>query len=399
MLTYVTAGESHGPQLTAVLTGIPAGLPISLDKINYQLARRQTGYGRGGRMKIESDQAQILSGVRYGFTLGSPVTLVITNKDWPNWDKIMHPIEPISLDLNLKEKRLAEQTRTPRPGHADLSGGIKHNHHDLRNVLERASARETAARVAVGAVTRQLLEQFDVKLASHVLRIGTVLLETDYDPNDLDSIKDKSELSEVRCIDPTTETKMIEEIKAAQKAKDSLGGVVEVLISGLPAGLGGYAQSSDRLDGKLAGAMMSIQSVKAVEVGLGFEASQLHGSEVHDEIFFDPKGDPKRKNFYRRTNRAGGLEGGMTTGETVVLHVGCKPISTLNRPLETVDVLSKQPAQAMVERTDNCVVPALGVVCEAVSALVLADCFLDKYGSDNYEETRRNYQAWLDWEY
>lgn len=399
MLTYVTAGESHGPQLTAVLTGIPAGLPISLDKINYQLARRQTGYGRGGRMKIESDQAQILSGVRHGFTLGSPVTLVITNKDWPNWDKIMHPIEPISLDLNLKEKRLAEQTRTPRPGHADLSGGIKHNHHDLRNVLERASARETAARVAVGAVTRQLLEQFDVKLASHVLRIGTVLLETDYDPNDLDSIKDKSELSEVRCIDPTTETKMIEEIKAAQKAKDSLGGVVEVLISGLPAGLGGYAQSSDRLDGKLAGAMMSIQSVKAVEVGLGFEASQLHGSEVHDEIFFDPKGDPRRKNFYRRTNRAGGLEGGMTTGETVVLHVGCKPISTLNRPLETVDVLSKQPAQAMVERTDNCVVPALGVVCEAVSALVLADCFLDKYGSDNYEETRRNYQAWLDWEY
>lgn len=399
MLTYVTAGESHGPQLTAVLTGIPAGLPISLDKINYQLARRQTGYGRGGRMKIESDQAQILSGVRHGFTLGSPVTLVITNKDWPNWDKIMHPIEPISLDLNLKEKRLAEQTRTPRPGHADLSGGIKHNHHDLRNVLERASARETAARVAVGAVTRQLLEQFDVKLASHVLRIGTVLLETDYDPNDLDFIKDKSELSEVRCIDPTTETKMIEEIKAAQKAKDSLGGVVEVLISGLPAGLGGYAQSSDRLDGKLAGAMMSIQSVKAVEVGLGFEASQLHGSEVHDEIFFDPKGDPRRKNFYRRTNRAGGLEGGMTTGETVVLHVGCKPISTLNRPLETVDVLSKQPAQAMVERTDNCVVPALGVVCEAVSALVLADCFLDKYGSDNYEETRRNYQAWLDWEY
>lgn len=399
MLTYVTAGESHGPQLTAVLTGIPAGLPISLDKINYQLARRQTGYGRGGRMKIESDQAQILSGVRHGFTLGSPVTLVITNKDWPNWDKIMHPIEPISFDLNLKEKRLAEQTRTPRPGHADLSGGIKHNHHDLRNVLERASARETAARVAVGAVTRQLLEQFDVKLASHVLRIGTVLLETDYDPNDLDSIKDKSELSEVRCIDPTTETKMIEEIKAAQKAKDSLGGVVEVLISGLPAGLGGYAQSSDRLDGKLAGAMMSIQSVKAVEVGLGFEASQLHGSEVHDEIFFDPKGDPRRKNFYRRTNRAGGLEGGMTTGETVVLHVGCKPISTLNRPLETVDVLSKQPAQAMVERTDNCVVPALGVVCEAVSALVLADCFLDKYGSDNYEETRRNYQAWLDWEY
>lgn len=399
MLTYVTAGESHGPQLTAVLTGIPAGLPISLDKINYQLARRQTGYGRGGRMKIESDQAQILSGVRHGFTLGSPVTLVITNKDWPNWDKIMHPIEPISFDLNLKEKRLAEQTRTPRPGHADLSGGIKHNHHDLRNVLERASARETAARVAVGAVTRQLLEQFDVKLASHVLRIGTVLLETDYDPNDLDFIKDKSELSEVRCIDPTTETKMIEEIKAAQKAKDSLGGVVEVLISGLPAGLGGYAQSSDRLDGKLAGAMMSIQSVKAVEVGLGFEASQLHGSEVHDEIFFDPKGDPRRKNFYRRTNRAGGLEGGMTTGETVVLHVGCKPISTLNRPLETVDVLSKQPAQAMVERTDNCVVPALGVVCEAVSALVLADCFLDKYGSDNYEETRRNYQAWLDWEY
>lgn len=399
MLTYVTAGESHGPQLTAILTGMPAGLPIDLEQLNFQLARRQKGYGRGGRMKIESDQAQIRSGVRHGLTLGSPITVVIPNKDWPNWEKIMHPINPIAADLNQSQTRLAEMTTKPRPGHADLAGGIKYNQHDLRNILERASARETAARVAVGTLTRQLLEQFEISIASHVIQIGSVRLEADYDQNDLEGIRAQAEESEVRCIDPVTAEAMIGEVRAAKMAKDSLGGVVELLISGLPAGLGGYAQSSDRLDGRLAGAMMSIQSVKGVEVGLGFGASALRGSEVHDEIHYDPNGDPRKKKFLRKTNRAGGLEGGMTNGETVVLHVGCKPISTLNQPLKTVDVRSKEAQEAMVERTDNCVVPALGVVGEAAAAFVLADCFLAKFGSDNLEELRRNFDSWLGWEY
>lgn len=399
MLTYVTAGESHGPQLTTILTGMPAGLHVDIDKLNFQLARRQIGYGRGGRMKIESDQAQILSGVRNGFTLGSPITLVIPNKDWPNWEKIMHPINPIADDLNQTQTRLAEMTTKPRPGHADLAGGIKHNQHDLRNILERASARETAARVAVGSLPRQLLEQFGIRVASHVVQIGSVKLEAGYDQNDLESITKISEQSEVRCIDKATEESMIAEIRSAKMAKDSLGGVVEILISGLPAGLGGFAQSSDRLDGRLAGALMSVQSVKGVEVGLGFATSGLRGSEVHDEIHFATDGDPRKKKFYRKTNRAGGIEGGMTNGETVVLHVGCKPISTLNRPLKTVDVRSKEAQEAMVERTDNCVVPALGVVCEAVAAYVLADSFLAKFGSDNFEELKRNYESWLAWEY
>lgn len=395
MLEILTAGESHGPQLTAILEGFPAGFKIDVDQINFQLARRQKGYGRGGRMKIEQDRAQIVSGVRGSVTLGGPITLVIPNKDWVNWQKIMDPINPISKNLNLKEKRLAYQTTTPRPGHADLAGAIKWRHYDLRNVLERASARETTARVAISGVPRQLLEHFNVQIASHVVHIADVELGDDYDLSNLERIIKLSEASEVRCIDKRTEAKMIDAIKAAKIKRDSVGGVVEVIVRGVPAGLGSFSQWYKRLDGRLAQAMMSIQSVKGVEIGLGFRASAMRGSKVHDEIFYTKKGALQKKNFYRKTNNAGGLEGGITNGEDIVLRVASKPLSTLNQPLKTVDVKSKKPAVAMVERTDNCVVPALAVICEAMAAFVICDAFLEKFGGDNLKEIRKNYKNFL----
>ncbi len=395
MLQFLTAGESHGPQLTAILEGFPAGFKIDIDKINYQLTRRQKGYGRGGRMKIENDRAQIVSGVRGCLTLGGPITLVIPNKDWPNWQKIMDPINPIARELNLKEKRLAYETSTPRPGHADLPGAIKWRHYDLRNVLERASARETAARVAAASVPRQFMEHFKIQFASHVVRIADVELKDGYDINDLEKFVRVTEESEVRCIDKKTEAKMIAAIKFAKNKRDSVGGVVEVIVRGVPVGLGRLSQWYKRLDGRLAQAMMSIQSVKGVEVGLGFRASAMRGSKVHDEIFYNKKGEAHKKNFYRKTNNAGGLEGGITNGEDIVLRVASKPLSTLNQPLKTVDVKSKKPAVAMVERTDNCVVPALAVICEAMAAFVLCDAFLEKFGSDNLREIELNYKNFL----
>jgi chorismate synthase len=399
MLTYLTAGESHGPQLTAVIDGFPAGFHVDIEHINHQLARRQGGYGRGGRMEIEQDEVEVVSGIRGGYTMGGPITLVIHNKDWENWIEIMHPINPVSDDLSLKKKRLGFETTRPRPGHADLAGAIKYNHYDLRNVLERASARETAARVALGALARQLLEHFHVESASHVVQIGPVRLPDGYNPTNLKSIIELSEKSEVRCIDRETEQKMIEAIKLAKKARDSLGGVVEIIVRGLPIGLGSYSQWYRRLDARLAGAMMAIQSVKGVEIGLGFAAGSKQGSEVHDEIFYDPHGDPAKKKFYRKTNNAGGLEGGITNGEDIVMRVAGKPISTLNQPLKTIDVKTKEPAEAMVERSDNCVIPALAVICENVAALVLADAFLEKFGADNLAEIERNYKAFLNAEY
>ncbi len=399
MLKYLTTGESHGPQLTAVIDGLPAGFKLDISKINYQLKRRQKGYGRGGRMKIESDKVNIVSGVRNSVTMGGPITLIIENKDWVNWTKIMHPINAIDKDLGIKEQRLAYETSSPRPGHADLAGGIKWNHHDLRNVLERASARETAARVALGAVCRQLLEYFDVQFFAHVIRIGDISLEQQGDYSNLDKLNEIAEKSEVRCIDDETATKMIEAIKLAKKDRNSLGGIVEIIVRGLPAGLGSFSQWVDRLDGKLAQAMMSIQSVKGVEIGLGFESSKKLGSEVHDEIFYDKDGDLKKKKFFRKTNNAGGLEGGITNGEDLIIKVGNKPISTLNRPLKTVDVKTKEAKEAMVERTDNCVVPALAVVCENSASIVLTEEFLNKFGSDNLKETERNYKSFLNTDY
>jgi chorismate synthase len=399
MLTYLTAGESHGPQLTAILDGLPAGLPIDIEQVNYQLARRQKGYGRGGRMKIEQDRVRVASGLRSSVTMGGPITLTVENRDWSNWSDIMDPIEPIPDNLGLREERLAHETTCPRPGHADLPGGIKWNHRDLRNVLERASARETAARVAIGSLARQLLEHFDVQFASHVVRIGSVSLPEPYDLPDLEAVIERSEASGVRCIDPDTDRQMIEEIKLAKKNRDSLGGVVELIVRGLPVGLGGFSQWHERLEGRMAAALMSIHSVKGVEFGLGFRAARLRGSEVHDEIYYKAGEYPTRKGFYRKTNNAGGIEGGITNGEDIVVRVANKPISTLNRPLASVDVVTKEPRDAMVERTDNCVVPALAVICEAVAALVLTDAFLEKFGSDNLAEIERNYTAYLDSSY
>jgi len=395
MLRFLTAGESHGPMLTVIVDGMPAGLQIDIDSLNFQMARRQKGYGRGGRMKIERDQVEIVSGIRSSVTMGGPVTFLIHNKDWENWTRIMDPLMPIREDLGLKEKRLAFETTAPRPGHADLPGAIKWNHHDMRNVLERASARETAARVAAGSLARQFLEHYDIHIASHVVAIGDVELPEGYDVTDIEKLVAISEASQVRCIDTDTETRMIEAIRSAKKKRDSLGGVAEIIIRGLPVGLGGLSQWSDRLDGRLAQAMMSVQSVKGVEIGGGFASAKKFGSAVHDEIFFDPKGDPRKKRFHRKSNNAGGLEGGMTNGEDLVIRVAAKPISTLNQPLKTVDVVTKEKKEAMVERTDNCVVPALGVVCEAMAALILADAFMHKFGHDNIEEITRNFESWI----
>lgn len=399
MITYLTSGESHGPGLTAIIDGFPAGFPVNIDQINFQLERRQKGYGRGGRMKIEKDRIQVLSGIRNGYTMGGPITFHIVNKDWKNWKKIMDPVKPISKDLTEKEKRLAFENTRPRPGHSDLSGGVKWNQHDLRNVLERASARETAARVALGALVRQLLEYFGVEFASHVIRIGAIELPPGYDISNLEKVRTITEESEVRCLDKKTGKEMIEAIKKAKKLKDSLGGIVEVIVRGLPIGLGGFSQWSDRLEGKLAGALMSVHSVKGVDFGMGFQSAQRYGSEVHDQIFYDKNGDLKKKKFYRKTNNAGGLEAGITNGEDIIIHIAGKPISTLNQPLATVDIITKKPAVAIVERTDCCVTPPLAVVCEAVSALVLTEAFLNKFGSDNFVETERNYLSFLNYDY
>ncbi len=392
MLIYLTAGESHGRRLTAIVNGLPAGLKVDADAINYQLARRQKGYGRGKRMEIEHDRVEIVSGVRHGRTTGAPITLDIANRDGEKWKSVMDP-ESVS------EPDGAGMVSCPRPGHADLAGGIKYGHRDFRNVLERASARETAARVAVGTLARGLLEHFGVRIVSHVLRIGSVVNNNPIDLRDLEALGRLAENSPVGCVDPDVSVKMQQAIDEAAERGDSLGGVAELIIRGVPAGLGGYAQWSERLDGRLAGAVMAVPSVKGVEIGLGFEAAGRFGSRVHDEIFFRADGDPAKKRFYRSTNNAGGLEGGITNGEDIVIRAAGKPMATLAHPLASVDVMTGQPAEAAVERADVCAVKALGVIGEAVVALILADAFLDKFGSDNMEEIERHYRAFLDTEF
>lgn len=394
MLTFLTAGESHGPQLTAIVDGLPAGLPIDIEKINRQLARRQKGFGRGDRMKIENDVVEVLSGMRHGITLGSPITLEIKNRDWENWRRLMHPTDPLPDDLSESEKKLATAS-TPRPGHADLAGGIKYNHKDFRNVLERASARETAARVALGSLVRQFLEHFGVRLASHVMSIGEVALTEACDYTDLAAFAENVEKSPVRCIDDPTAKRMIAAIEAAATDRDSLGGSVEIIARGLPVGLGSYSQWYQRLESKLAAAVMSIPSVKGVQIGMGFQAAQKRGSEIHDQISYSTSGNPARKGFFRQTNRAGGIEGGISTGEDIVIRFASKPIPTLSKPLKTIDVETGKPTEALVERSDTCIVPVLGVIGEAVISLPLADAFMRKFGSDNMSEIERNYKAFL----
>lgn len=393
MLRFLTAGESHGSNLVAVAESFPAGFAISVDEINRHLARRQTGFGRGARMRLEKDRATILSGVRYGQSLGSPIACLIENRDWPNWEKVMDTRPVLEAALDKREYQLAYQTTAPRPGHADLAGAIKYDTHNLRNVLERASARETAARVACGAIARQLLEPFDIQIVSHVVAIGAARIGRKR--FDVEQIKARADQSPVRCVDDSAAVRMIAEIKSAARKKDTVGGIFEVRVSGLPVGLGSNAQWYLRLDSFLAAAVMSIPSVKGVEIGDGFAAARCTGSKVHDEIYYDPRrADSRTKGFMRKTNSAGGIEGGISNGAELVVRAACKPLSTLMQPLASVDLKTKQPVKAVVERSDICVVPAAAVVGEAMVAMVLASAFTDKFGSDSKREIEANFAAY-----
>ncbi len=387
---FVTAGESHGRGLVAIIEGVPAGVPLDAETIRLELARRQRGHGRGGRMKIEQDAAEIISGVRLGETIGSPIALSIPNRDWENWQLAMSAEpQPAAGDSELRRVRL------PRPGHADLAGLLKYDRRDARDILERSSARETAARVAAGAVAKRLLAEFGVSVASHVVSLAGVearRLEPDDYPDDLNAAADASP---VRCLDSEAEARMVAAIDEATAAGDTVGGVFELVALGLPVGLGSHVSGNRRLDARLAGALMSIQAMKGVEIGLGFEASRLRGSQVHDEIEAAPE-NLRAGGFRRRTNRAGGLEGGMTNGEPLTLRVAMKPLSTLMRPLASVDLDTGEAAAAVRERSDVTAVPAAGVVGESMVAIVLADALREKFGGDSLAEMRRNFDAYLE---
>lgn len=381
MLRYFTAGESHGPCLTAIVEGFPAGFAIDITQINRDLFRRQQGYGRGGRMKIEKDEVQIRSGVRWGESLGSPITLVIENKDWRNWEKRMSPF------AEDKDEKIA--VTRPRPGHADLVGVLKYNHRDVRNVLERASARETAARVAVGSLAKSLIAPFGIRVMGYVAEIGGIV--ANHSEMSAEEVFAKAEASAVRMADPQAEERIIAYIDECQKRGDTLGGVVEVVVKGLPPGLGSHAQWDRKLDGRLGHALLSLQAAKGVEVGLGFAMAQLPGSRVHDEIYFE---DEKR--FVRRSNNSGGTEGGMSTGEPLVVKVAFKPLSTLMSPLHSVDLRTKEEVEATIERSDVCAIPAAAVISESVVAFVVGQAFLEKFGGDSFVEIRRNYQGYME---
>ena len=383
MLRYLTAGESHGPQLTAIIEGMPSGVPLLAEEINRELVRRQQGYGRGDRMKIEKDQVEILSGVRWGETLASPITMVVKNRDWENWSQKMSPLPEFRND------QLA--VTRPRPGHADLSGALKYNHTDLRNILERSSARETAARVAVGAVAKALLRIFGITVGGVVSEVGGVVASA---PDlSFDEIWRIAALSPLFCCDAAAEQKMKQAIDDAKSSGDTLGGVVEVRVIGVPPGLGSYVQWDRKLDARLAMALMSIQAIKGVEIGIGFETARRPGSRVHDEIFRDAARfeHGSASAYYRTENNAGGIEGGMSNGEPIVLRAAMKPIPTLYAPLRSVDMLTHEPFEAAVERSDTCAVPAALVVAEAVVAIEIANAFLEKFGGDSVREISRNY--------
>ena len=382
-LRFLTAGETHGPQLTAIIEGMPSNLQLDFEALNFQLHRRQKGYGRGRRMQIEKDTAQIVGGVRHGYTTGAPIALVVENKDWTHWRNIMN-VEPI--EGSDEEKR---RMHRPRPGHADLNGGLKYNLKDLRNVLERSSARETTVRVACGAVARQFLEQFGIKIGGQVIRIGEI--EAPPHQLSLDELIERTEQSSVRVVDKETEQKMEAYIDQIKKEGDSIGGIVECIIEGVPVGLGSHVQYDRKLDGRIAQGVMSINAFKGVEVGIGFEAGILRGSQVHDEIMYDPE-----RGYHRASNRLGGFEGGMTNGMPIVVRGVMKPIPTLYKPLQSVDIDTKEPFTAQVERSDACAVPAASVVMEHVVAWEVAKAFLEKFGGDSMEEIRANYNSYLE---
>ncbi len=385
MLRFETAGESHGECLVATLSGLPAGIPISLEAVNRELWRRQQGYGRGGRMKIETDHAEIVAGVRHSHTIGSPIAILIRNRDWSNWTQAL-PVE----DIEGGEEKRKPVTR-PRPGHADLAGAIKYNFHDARYILERASARETAARVAVGAIAKALLGEFGIHILSHVIAVGSVRLERAVEWDEIVGLSGRDEVL-LGCVDPEVEARMKETVDEAYRTGDTVGGVFEVVARGVPPGLGSHITWDSRLDGRLAQAIVSMQAVKGVEVGFAAEGAASFGSKVQDTIHYDRE----QHRFTRGANRAGGLEGGITNGQDLLVRGFLKPISTLRKPLESVDLSTREPALAAYERSDVCVAPAAGVIGEAMVALVLAQAFLEKFGGDSLPETTRNYQSYLD---
>jgi chorismate synthase len=385
MLRFETAGESHGECLVATVNGLPAGIPISLEAVNRELWRRQQGFGRGGRMKIETDRVEIVAGVRHSHTIGSPVAIIVRNKDWANWTEIL-PVETIEGG----EAKTKPLTR-PRPGHADLAGGIKYNFHDARYILERASARETTVRVAVGALAKALLGEFGITVLSHVIAVGPVRLERAAAWEEIVELSLRDEVM-LGCVDAETEGRMKAVVDEAYRTGDTVGGVFEVVARGLPIGLGSHVSWDTRLDGRLAQAVVSMQAVKGVEVGFAAEGAASFGSKVQDSIHYDREG----RRFTRGANRAGGLEGGITNGQDVLVRGMLKPISTLRRPLESVDLETREPALAAYERSDVCVAPAAGVIGEAMVAIVLAQAFLEKFGGDSLTETRRNYEGYLE---
>ncbi len=389
MLHFTTAGESHGSALIAILEGMPAGVPLLAADVDAQLARRQQGYGRGRRMQIETDRAEILSGVRAGETIGSPVAMLVRNQDWSNWEEIMS-VAPIAKDPSPRKRAVTR----PRPGHADLAGMLKYDRADARDILERASARETTARVAVGAVCRVLLGQFGVCIGSHVTELGGVPAARPSElPADLNRVADTSP---VRTLDREAETRMIEAIDQAKRDGDTLGGVCEIVVSGVPVGLGSHVSWDRKLDGRLAAALMSIHAIKGVEIGAGFGAARLPGSRVHDEIDADDAAVAAGR-VRRRSNNAGGLEGGITTGELLVAKVAMKPISTLMRPLGSIDMQTRESAASTVERSDVTAVPAMGVIAESMVAFVVASAMVEKFGGDSLAEMRRNYDGYVEY--
>ena len=388
MIRFSTAGESHGEALIALVSGIPAGIPVDLDFINHELWRRQQGYGRGGRMKIETDQAHILSGVRHGKTIGSPIAIQLVNRDWKNWQEKL----PVETGDPAKHRAVA----SPRPGHADLAGALKFNFPDARYVLERASARESAARVAAGAFAKLLLRNLGIEVASHVVRVGSVELDRDPSWDEIAALAAKEEVV-LACADPAAEARMKDEVDAASKAGDTVNGIFEVVAHAVPAGLGSYANWDERLDGQLAWAVMSLQAVKAVEIGRGVAAAATFGSRVHDPIHYaadNPPGKPTR--FTRPHNNAGGIEGGVSNGEDIVVRGYLKPISTLRQPLESVRFDTRESTSASYERSDICVVPAAGVAAEAMVALVLANLAREKFGGDSLLELKRNFDGYIE---
>jgi len=388
MLKFLTAGESHGKSLSVIIEGLPAGIFLQQEDIDYDLRRRQVSYGRGARMTIEEDKVEFTAGVRWGKTIGSPLCLSIANKDWVNWQK--------KMSVNKEDKDESFLVTRPRPGHADLAGLLKYNQKDVRNILERSSARETAARVAVGAVCKNFLNEFSIHFYSYVTAVGGIV--ANYSAMSFIEIVSRAEKSELRCADEEAERKMKSRIDEAKQQGDTLGGVAEIVATGIPPGLGSHVHWDRKLDGEIAQSLMSIQAVKGVEIGLGFESAKRFGSQVHDEIFYE---QPSKKGaqswgFFRKTNNAGGIEGGITNGESLVVRCAMKPISTLMKPLKSVDLMSKDPVDAAVERSDICRVPSLGVIGEAVVAFEVARAFLEKFGGDSIEEIRSNYNHYLE---